>query len=279
MFCSSCGAKNDADSKFCGGCGSAMGEVKAPKAAKSPKPEGGASPVAGLVAKFTKLGRPIQIGAAAALVLVVVLAVVVFAKGGPTEKTVENYLITAADLGEINNQEHDLTDFTSNGIFSSDCSASDHLKAVLGKGNSWGNAGFEESDDNQNSFWITEQIIGFDTEAQVDDVLDAVDAGAGDSDCDFSVSTSTLFFTSPYDSAENLSDAGLPGNGFLVKNDTTMTMGTSTVTSKGSYVFAKRGNVLAVMSIYQGDTSFDDNITTYSDLIDIAKTVLNRFNG
>jgi hypothetical protein len=256
-----------------------MGEVKAPKAAKAAKPEGGASPVAGLVAKFTKLGRPIQIGAAAALVLVVVVAVVVFAKGGPTEKTVDNYLITAADLGDINNQDHDPTDFTDSAIFNSDCSASDDLGAALGKGNSWGNAGFEESDDNQNSFWITEQIIGFDTEAQVDDVLAAVDSGAGDSDCDYASYTSTLTYTSPYDSAEKLGDVELPGNGLLVQNDTSMTMGTTTVTSKGSYVFAKRGNVLAVMSIYQGDTSFDENITTYSDLIDIAKTVLNRFNG
>ena len=273
MFCSSCGAKNDADSKFCGGCGSAMGEVKAPKAAK------GGSPVAGVVTKFKKLGKPIQIGAAAALVLVVVLAVVVFAKGGPTEKTVDNYLITAEDLGDINNQDHDPTDFTDSAIFNSDCSANEDLASALGKGNSWGNAGYEDSEDNQNSFWITEQIIGFDTEAEVDDVLAAVESGAGDSDCDYASYTSTLTYTSPYDSAEKLGDVDLPGNGLLVRNDTTMTMGTSSVTSNGSYVFAKRGNVLAVMSIYQGDNSFDEDITNYSDLMDIAKIVLGRFNG
>lgn len=272
MFCSSCGSKNDADVKFCGGCGSAL-------AAGAAKSETSASAASNVVNKVKGLPKPILIGIAGAVALVIVFAVVVFGKSGPTADTADKFLITSEDLGDLNNQDHDTTDFTDSAIFNSECSAHDDLQSALGKGNDWANAGYEDSEETQNSFWITEQIIGFESEAEVDDVLAAVEVGASDSDCDYSSYSSALSYDSPYGSAEKLSDAGLPGNGFLVRNDTEMTAGAITVTSEGSYIFAKRGNALAVITIYQGDTTYKDDITKYDDLVAIAKTVLARFNG
>jgi hypothetical protein len=225
------------------------------------------------------LPKKIRLAAAGGLALVVVLILIVALKPAPTEDNAEDYLITSADFDSIDTERRDdVTDFTESGIFSSSCDARDDLEDALGRGDDWGSDGFENTDSDQNSFWLTQQIIGFDSSEEIDDVMAAVEDGAGDSDCGYSSYTSTMTYVSSYDDAEKLSDLDLPGDGLLVRNDTKLTM-TLTTTSDGSYVFARRGNVLTVFSVYSGDSSYKDDVVSYNDLEDVLKICQNRFNG
>lgn len=237
------------------------------------------APVLKAVAKAKSLPKRIRLAVIGGVALLLVVVLVLALKPVPTRDNAEDFLITADDFDSIDTERRDdITDFTESGIFSSDCDARDDVEDALGRGDDWGSDGFKDTDSDQNSFWLTQQIIGFDSSEDIDDVMAAVEDGSRDSDCGYSSYTSTMTYKSNYDTAEKLSDLDLPGDGLLVRNDTVLTM-TLTTRSDGAYVFARRGNVLAVFSLYSGDSSYKDEVVSYNDLEDVLKICLNRFNG
>ena len=270
MFCSSCGAKNEADSKFCAGCGANM--VPEANTAKSAKPakKGGKS----------RLVIIATAAAAAVVAIALVLVLVVFKAPAPTKATAEDFLITTEDVSEFPIASSDEPmDFTNSEgpLFSLNCDSRKDLTDALGKGDEWAVVAFDKKVSGTSAFSFEQQIIGFDSEQEVDDVIAAVEAGSVDSDCDFYESSEDSDLESDYEASETLSEAGLPGNGVTVKQTLMSRFYETTINYVSRYSFAKRGNVLSVIVYFS--TTDEDRILSDSELEDLASLALKRFNG
>jgi hypothetical protein len=219
-------------------------------------------------------------GAAAVVAIALVLVLVVFKAPAPTKATAEDFLLTIDDLNGLPLVDSEATmDFTAgeSPMFSLDCGSRNDFAEALAIGDDWGVIGFEQESGESTIFRFQEQIIGFDSEQEVDDVIAAVEAGSVDSDCDYFDHSEGSDIESDYKAADTLSEAGLPGNGVTLTQTLLTRIFDTTTNFVAGYSFAKRGNVLAVVTYFSSNAS--DPILSDSELEDLTSLALKRFNG
>lgn len=239
MFCTECGSKNKADAKFCFQCGQPLvrsSKVSAPKV-KTVEPTSIYAP-APSAKKSMPLWLKISLFAGAPfLVIVAIGAVFVLFKPMPTYETADQFLLTRADVANLDLSRTDPIDQQDRGadFIYGQCSARSELTSSVKLGHDWASNAFEakNSSDGQ-TYLISSQIIEFDTTQEAQDVIDiAVDASS-DPECD-----------------TTLIDDYYSGGGKLVDDYKVDLIGTDLINEysgdQSRLVFARRGKVLLII--------------------------------
>lgn len=265
MFCSNCGTKNPENGQYCTSCGKGIGQHEAavaqPAAAAAPK---------------KILGLPLGgfIGAAAGALAVIVAAVLVVVslipKPLPTESNADSFLLRASDVSTFQSGKSvdSVSTDTSDWIYGS-CDSATNLTSHLTAGTSWAINDFDASSDTTNSFWITSQIIKFDTEAEAQAVLNDLTTAATDSSCD------TPDIGDYYSGGQTVKDkygVNLDGVELTDKYDGYQ----ETPPTTSHFIASRRGSILLVLRTSHAD---DYAAVSLNDEKNIITKALNRFAG
>jgi hypothetical protein len=275
MFCSSCGVKNLNDFKFCTACGApsvAANKVEEPTPYIQPlTPPQGADPWLPPPAPAPKRkNRLVIIGVAAiAVVAVAVVASLYLFRPAPTIDSVGKYMMTAYDgvPTEFEETDFDSDWFDEARIFAEDCSYQDQIADLVGSGVAWDSVSFERVDSDINFLLATHQIGAFNDEATASEYIQAVREGSKDADC---------LPNSPSPIIKSVQERfGIPIDGVYMQLDY------SDSESLYSVAFARRGNVVTIVTVFSGDDSsniYSENVPI-EEMEEMMKRVLERFNN
>ena len=271
MFCSNCGAQNAGGVRFCSSCGSAIVAVDptpvTPTPAFASAPTNSAKKILGLKPLFFALTAG---GAALAVVLVAVFAVVALNKPLPTEQTSRDFLLSYDDVSTFNMQSDSkpLNQLTQTASFIyGECGAKTEFQNVTKVGVNLGLKSFAGAQDAAD-VWVSSQLLKFPTEEDAKAVLAVLKDGATDPACD------TPSLSDYYSGGEDVSKTyGVDVEGVNLIDDWTNTVSDGVM--KNTLVVARRGNIL----LYVQTHNIDSSGVSDSDVSAMVSLALKKFKG
>jgi hypothetical protein len=273
MFCSSCGVKNQNDFKFCTACGApsvAANKVEEPTPVIQPvTPAQGGDPWNVPPAPKRK-NRLLIIGIAAFTVVSLAVVTALFVlRPVPTIDTVGKYMMAAYDGAPTEFEETDFDSdwFDDARIFAEDCLYQENIADLVEFGTAWDSVSFERTDSDVNFLLATHQIGAFNDEATANEYIQAVRYGSNDSDC---------LPNSPSPIVQSIQERfGIPVDGVYMQLDY------EDSESLYSIAFARRGNVVTIITVFSGDDSsnlYSQNVSI-DEMEEMMRRVLERFNN
>jgi hypothetical protein len=276
MFCSSCGVKNQNDFKFCTGCGApsvAANRVEVPTTITPPvtPPPGGdpwtvqpTAPAPKRKNRFLVIG----ISAFTVVTLAVVAALFVF-RPAPTIDTVDKYMMAAYDGAPTEFEETDFDSdwFDDARIFAKDCMWQEDINDLVEFGTAWDSISFERTDSDVNFLLATHQIGAFAVESTAIEYIETVRVASMTDGC---------LPNSPSPIVQSIQERfGIPVDGVYMQLDY------EDSESLYSIAFARRGNVVTIVTVFSGDDSsnlYSQNVSI-DEMEEMMRRVLERFNN
>jgi hypothetical protein len=168
--------------------------------------------------------------------------------------------------------EFEETDFDSDWfdearIFAEDCLYQEQIVEIIPFGSPWDSVSFARADSDVNFLLSSHQIGAFNDEATAIKYIDAVRNGSRDSDC---------LPNAPSPVSMSIQERfGIPVDGVYMQLDY------EDSESLYSIAFARRGNVVTIVTVFSGDDSsnlYSQNVSI-DEMEEMMRRVLERFNN
>lgn len=271
MFCSNCGAQNSGGVRFCSSCGSTLVSADATPATPSPAvmgtPTNSTNKILGLKPLVFALTAG---GAALAVALVAVFAILAINKPLPTTQTSREFLLSYEDVSTFNmqNDSKPLNQLTQTASFIyGECAAKAEFQNVTKVGVNLGLKSFAGAQDAAD-VWVSSQLLKFPTEEDAKAVIAVLKDGATDAACD------TPSLSDYYSGGEDVSKTyGVDLEGVTLIDDWTNTVNDEVM--QNTLVVARRGNVL----LYVQTHNIDSSGVSDSDVSAMVSLALKKFKG